>query len=68
MEFHIFLFECEELMFFALLIFQNCRYSKLEKADILEMTVRFLRDLPSTPVKSKFILTTLFKNTLVYIF
>ncbi|XP_041859841.1 transcription factor HES-2.1 [Melanotaenia boesemani] len=29
----------------------NARYSKLEKADILEMTVRFLRDLPSTPVK-----------------
>ncbi|XP_062315624.1 transcription factor HES-2.1 [Osmerus eperlanus] len=30
----------------------NARYSKLEKADILEMTVRFLTDLPSTPVKS----------------
>ncbi|KAM3872413.1 transcription factor HES-2-like [Diretmus argenteus] len=30
----------------------NARYSKLEKADILEMTVRFLRDLPSTPSKS----------------
>ncbi|KAL2103492.1 hypothetical protein ACEWY4_000360 [Coilia grayii] len=30
----------------------NCRYSKLEKADILEMTVRFLRDLPSSPVKN----------------
>ncbi|XP_068454397.1 LOW QUALITY PROTEIN: transcription factor HES-2-like [Clinocottus analis] len=29
----------------------NARYSKLEKADILEMTVRFLRELPSTPVK-----------------
>ncbi|XP_041656172.1 transcription factor HES-2.1 [Cheilinus undulatus] len=29
----------------------NARYSKLEKADILEMTVRFLRDLPSTSVK-----------------
>ncbi|TWW56470.1 transcription factor HES-2.1 [Takifugu flavidus] len=29
----------------------NARYSKLEKADILEMTVRFLRDLPSTPIK-----------------
>ncbi|XP_037629208.1 transcription factor HES-2-like [Sebastes umbrosus] len=29
----------------------NARYSKLEKADILEMTVRFLRDLPSTPLK-----------------
>ncbi|XP_031421387.1 transcription factor HES-2.1 [Clupea harengus] len=29
----------------------NCRYSKLEKADILEMTVRFLSDLPSSPVK-----------------
>ncbi|KAM9751180.1 transcription factor HES-2-like [Menidia menidia] len=29
----------------------NTRYSKLEKADILEMTVRFLRDLPSSPVK-----------------
>ncbi|PWA30877.1 hypothetical protein CCH79_00010606 [Gambusia affinis] len=27
----------------------NARYSKLEKADILEMTVRFLRDLPSSP-------------------
>ncbi|KAF5907258.1 transcription factor HES-2-like, partial [Clarias magur] len=27
------------------------RYSKLEKADILEMTVRFLRELPSSPVK-----------------
>ncbi|KAM6977475.1 transcription factor HES-2-like [Aplochiton taeniatus] len=30
----------------------NARYSKLEKADILEMTVRFLRDMTSTPVKS----------------
>ncbi|XP_067383800.1 transcription factor HES-2-like [Channa argus] len=30
----------------------NARYSKLEKADILEMTVRFLRDLPTTPVKA----------------
>ncbi|XP_010874009.1 transcription factor HES-2.1 [Esox lucius] len=30
----------------------NAPYSKLEKADILEMTVRFLRDLPSSPVKS----------------
>ncbi|KAL4646053.1 transcription factor HES-2-like [Arapaima gigas] len=28
------------------------RYSKLEKADVLEMTVRFLRDLTYTPVKS----------------
>uniref|UniRef100_A0AAY4D9T6 BHLH domain-containing protein n=1 Tax=Denticeps clupeoides TaxID=299321 RepID=A0AAY4D9T6_9TELE len=28
------------------------RYSKLEKADILEMTVRFLRDLPSSPAKN----------------
>uniref|UniRef100_A0A8C4ZLU5 Hes family bHLH transcription factor 2 n=1 Tax=Gadus morhua TaxID=8049 RepID=A0A8C4ZLU5_GADMO len=27
----------------------NARYSKLEKADILEMTVRFLRELPSSP-------------------
>eukprot|EP00062_Callorhinchus_milii_P016542 gi/632967954/ref/XP_007900269.1/ PREDICTED: transcription factor HES-2 [Callorhinchus milii] len=26
------------------------RYSKLEKADILEMTVRFLKDLPKSPV------------------
>ncbi|XP_061836308.1 transcription factor HES-2-like [Nerophis lumbriciformis] len=29
----------------------NSRYSKLEKADILEMTVRFLRDLPASPDK-----------------
>ncbi|KAK2899063.1 hypothetical protein Q8A67_010481 [Cirrhinus molitorella] len=29
----------------------NCRYSKLEKADILEMTVRFLTDIHSTPSK-----------------
>ncbi|XP_007248056.3 transcription factor HES-2 [Astyanax mexicanus] len=29
------------------------RYSKLEKADVLEMTVRFLRDLPSSPVKDQ---------------
>ncbi|XP_073676017.1 transcription factor HES-2.2 [Garra rufa] len=27
----------------------NCRYSKLEKADILEMTVRFLTDIQSPP-------------------
>ncbi|KAM9475512.1 transcription factor HES-2-like [Clarias gariepinus] len=27
----------------------SCRYSKLEKADILEMTVRFLKDVPKTP-------------------
>ncbi|KAK3539843.1 hypothetical protein QTP70_013415 [Hemibagrus guttatus] len=31
----------------------TARYSKLEKADILEMTVRFLRELPSSPVKAK---------------
>ncbi|CAL8368726.1 unnamed protein product [Lota lota] len=30
----------------------NARYSKLEKADILEMTVRFLKELPSSPVKN----------------
>ncbi|KAJ8371215.1 hypothetical protein SKAU_G00112430 [Synaphobranchus kaupii] len=30
----------------------NSRYSKLEKADILEMTVRFLRDVPDSPVKN----------------
>ncbi|XP_035238702.1 transcription factor HES-2-like [Anguilla rostrata] len=30
----------------------NSRYSKLEKADILEMTVRFLSDLPNSPVKN----------------
>ncbi|XP_068079079.1 transcription factor HES-2.1 isoform X1 [Danio rerio] len=29
------------------------RYSKLEKADILEMTVRFLRDLPSSSAKGQ---------------
>ncbi|NP_001038818.1 transcription factor HES-2.2 [Danio rerio] len=29
----------------------NCRYSKLEKADILEMTVRFLTDIQTTPSK-----------------
>ncbi|XP_034027521.1 transcription factor HES-2.1 [Thalassophryne amazonica] len=29
----------------------NARYSKLEKADILEMTVRFLRELPVAPVR-----------------
>ncbi|XP_053479883.1 transcription factor HES-2-like [Ictalurus furcatus] len=29
------------------------RYSKLEKADILEMTVRFLRELSSSPVKAQ---------------
>ncbi|XP_060786732.1 transcription factor HES-2.1 [Neoarius graeffei] len=29
------------------------RYSKLEKADILEMTVRFLRELPSSPVTAQ---------------
>ncbi|XP_026867124.2 transcription factor HES-2-like [Electrophorus electricus] len=29
----------------------NCRYSKLEKADILEMTVRFLTNIPSSPTK-----------------
>uniref|UniRef100_A0A3B4BF63 BHLH domain-containing protein n=1 Tax=Periophthalmus magnuspinnatus TaxID=409849 RepID=A0A3B4BF63_9GOBI len=33
------------------LIGKNARYSKLEKADILEMTVRFLRDLPSASSK-----------------
>ncbi|KAG9270310.1 transcription factor HES-2-like [Astyanax mexicanus] len=30
---------------------EKCRYSKLEKADILEMTVRFLTDIPVTPKK-----------------
>lgn len=30
-------------------LFQNCRYSKLEKADILELTVKFLADVPKTP-------------------
>uniref|UniRef100_A0A3Q2TYE5 Hes family bHLH transcription factor 2 n=1 Tax=Fundulus heteroclitus TaxID=8078 RepID=A0A3Q2TYE5_FUNHE len=34
------------------LVGKNARYSKLEKADILEMTVRFIRDLPSSPVKA----------------
>ncbi|XP_067268613.1 transcription factor HES-2.2 [Pseudorasbora parva] len=29
----------------------NCHYSKLEKADVLEMTVRFLTDIHSTPSK-----------------
>ncbi|KAL6456676.1 hypothetical protein MHYP_G00352200 [Metynnis hypsauchen] len=29
------------------------RYSKLEKADVLEMTVRFLRELPSSPAKDQ---------------
>ncbi|XP_018592056.1 transcription factor HES-2-like [Scleropages formosus] len=28
------------------------RYSKLEKADVLEMTVRFLKDLTHAPIKS----------------
>ncbi|KAM9343843.1 transcription factor HES-2-like [Pholidichthys leucotaenia] len=32
----------------------NARYSKLEKADILEMTVRFLRDLPSPAAKDSY--------------
>ncbi|KAJ8257671.1 hypothetical protein GJAV_G00188430 [Gymnothorax javanicus] len=30
----------------------NTRYSKFEKADVLEMTVRFLRDLPNAPDKN----------------
>ncbi|XP_062854603.1 transcription factor HES-2.1 [Trichomycterus rosablanca] len=29
------------------------RYSKLEKADVLEMTVRYFKDLPSSPVKAQ---------------
>ncbi|KPP59579.1 hypothetical protein Z043_122486, partial [Scleropages formosus] len=29
------------------------RYSKLEKADVLEMTVRFLKDLTHAPIKTK---------------
>ncbi|MGH0185196.1 UNVERIFIED_CONTAM: hypothetical protein FKN15_029438 [Acipenser sinensis] len=33
----------------------NSRYSKLEKADILEMTVLFLKDIPSTPVQSEYL-------------
>uniref|UniRef100_A0A8D2AEW2 Hes family bHLH transcription factor 2 n=1 Tax=Sciurus vulgaris TaxID=55149 RepID=A0A8D2AEW2_SCIVU len=28
---------------------ENSRFSKLEKADILEMTVRFLQELPASP-------------------
>ncbi|XP_066500455.1 transcription factor HES-2-like [Hoplias malabaricus] len=31
---------------------QKCRYSKLEKADILEMTVSFLTDVPVSPKKA----------------
>lgn len=31
-------------------VFQKCRYSKLEKAGILEMTVEFLTDVPKTPI------------------
>ncbi|KAJ8371216.1 hypothetical protein SKAU_G00112440 [Synaphobranchus kaupii] len=31
----------------------NSRYSKFEKADILEMTVRFLRDISTAPVKTQ---------------
>jgi len=41
-------------VFFFGSLFQNCRYSKLEKADILEMTVRFLTDIQSTPSKGQF--------------
>lgn len=33
---------------------QKTRYSKLEKADILEMTVRFLSDIPPVNNKSEF--------------
>uniref|UniRef100_A0A3B4DEC4 BHLH domain-containing protein n=1 Tax=Pygocentrus nattereri TaxID=42514 RepID=A0A3B4DEC4_PYGNA len=33
---------------------EKCRYSKLEKADILEMTVRFLTDIPATPTKDSY--------------
>ena len=33
---------------------QKTRYSKLEKADILEMTVRFLSDIPPANPKSEF--------------
>lgn len=40
----------------AFSLFQNQRYSKLEKADILEMTVRFLKDTQSTPSKGGFLL------------
>lgn len=38
----LFLRLCSSLSWLA----QNSRYSKLEKADILEMTVRFLKELP----------------------
>ncbi|XP_062398002.1 transcription factor HES-2-like [Sardina pilchardus] len=31
----------------------NCRYSKLEKADILEMTVRFLKEIPASSPKDQ---------------
>lgn len=34
--------------------FQNCRYSKLEKADILEMTVGFLKEIPTSSPKGKY--------------
>ncbi|KAM9686731.1 LOW QUALITY PROTEIN: transcription factor HES-2 [Trichechus inunguis] len=32
---------------------ESSRYSKLEKADILEMTVRFLQELPASPARRR---------------
>lgn len=46
-------FKSELYLTFDLYFFQTSRYSKLEKADILEMTVSYFKDLPSSPVKGK---------------
>lgn len=48
---------------------QKTRYSKLEKADILEMTVRFLSDIPPVNNKSEFwfCLFNTFTDRLIYI-
>ena len=45
----------DEILWFFLVFFflQNPRHSKLEKADILEMTVRYLRNVQRQQVKSK---------------
>ena len=41
------------MVFFGVFFLQNPRHSKLEKADILEMTVRYLRNVQRQQVKSK---------------
>ena len=49
-----------KLIFILLLILQSSRYSKLEKADILEMTVKHLRSVQRQQISGMYTIIVLF--------